>query len=409
MTDIKPLDHLRVLDMSRILAGPWCGQTFADLGAEVIKVERPGTGDDTRGWGPPFMVDADGNETDTAAYFLSANRGKKSVTVDITKPEGQNIIRKLVAECDILLENYKVGGLKKYGLNYESLSEINPGLVYCSITGFGQTGPYSSRAGYDFLIQAMGGLMSVTGEAESKPGGGPQKIGVALSDILTGLYTVIGALSALAYREKTGRGQHVDMSLLDVTVASMANQAMNYLIAGKSPTTMGNAHPNIVPYEAYKAADHYIILAVGNDTQFRRFCEVAGRVDLADDDSYATNRNRVGNRDVLGPILNDIIAAKPRAFWLEELEKVGVPCGPINNLEQVFDDPHIKARGVRQEVNHPAVGALPTVANPIRFSESTIDYDRAPPLLGQHNVDVLQNFLGIDETTLSKLKDDDIV
>ncbi len=409
MTDIKPLDHLRVLDMSRILAGPWCGQTFADLGAEVIKVERPGAGDDTRGWGPPFMVDADGNETDTAAYFLSANRGKKSVTVDITKPEGQDIIRKLVAECDILLENYKVGGLKKYGLDYESLSEINPGLVYCSITGFGQTGPYSPRAGYDFLIQAMGGLMSVTGEAESKPGGGPQKIGVALSDILTGLYTVIGALSALAYRDKTGRGQHVDMSLLDVTVASMANQAMNYLVAGKSPTTMGNAHPNIVPYEAYKAADHYIILAVGNDAQFRRFCEVAGRVDLADDDSYATNRKRVGNRDVLGPILNDIIAAKPRAFWLGELAKVGVPCGPINNLEQVFDDPHIQARGVRQEVNHPAAGPLPTVANPIRFSESTIDYDRAPPLLGQHNVDVLQNLLGIDETTLSKLKDDDIV
>lgn len=409
MTDIKPLDHLRVLDMSRILAGPWCGQTFADLGAEVIKVERPGAGDDTRGWGPPFMVDADGNETDTAAYFLSANRGKKSVTVDITKPEGQNIIRKLVAECDILLENYKVGGLKKYGLDYESLSEINPGLVYCSITGFGQTGPYSPRAGYDFLIQAMGGLMSVTGEAESEPGGGPQKIGVALSDILTGLYTVIGALSALAYRDKTGRGQHVDMALLDVTVASMANQAMNYLVAGKSPTTMGNAHPNIVPYEAYKAADHYIILAVGNDAQFRRFCEVAGRVDLADDDSYATNRNRVCNRDVLGPILNDIIAAKPRAFWLEELEKVGVPCGPINNLEQVFDDPHIQARGVRQEVNHPAAGPLPTVANPIRFSESTIDYDRAPPLLGQHNVDVLQNFLGIDETTLLKLKDEGIV
>ena len=409
MTDIKPLDHLRVLDMSRILAGPWCGQTFADLGAEVIKVERPGAGDDTRGWGPPFMVDADGNETDTAAYFLSANRGKKSVTVDITKPEGQDIIRKLVAECDILLENYKVGGLKKYGLDYESLSEINPGLVYCSITGFGQTGPYSPRAGYDFLIQAMGGLMSVTGEAESKPGGGPQKIGVALSDILTGLYTVIGALSALAYRDKTGRGQHVDMALLDVTVASMANQAMNYLVAGKSPTTMGNAHPNIVPYEAYKAADDYIILAVGNDAQFRRFCEVAGRVDLADDDSYATNRNRVSNRDVLGPILNDIIAAKPRAFWLEELEKVGVPCGPINNLEQVFDDPHIQARGVRQEVNHPVAGPLPTVANPIRFSESTIDYDRAPPLLGQHNVDVLQNFLGIDETTLSKLKDEDIV
>lgn len=409
MTNPKPLDHLRVIDMSRILAGPWCGQTFADLGAEVIKIERPGTGDDTRGWGPPFMSDAEGNETDTAAYFLSANRGKKSVTVDITKPEGQDIIRRLVAESDVLLENYKVGGLKKYGLDYESLSKVNPGLVYCSITGFGQTGPYSPRAGYDFLIQAMGGLMSVTGEAEARPGGGPQKIGVALSDILTGLYTVIGALSALAYREKTGRGQHVDMALLDVTVASMANQAMNYLIAGNVPTTMGNAHPNIVPYEAYKAADHYIILAVGNDAQFRRFCEVAGQLDLADNDRYATNRSRVENREELGPILNEIIAARPRAFWLEELEKVGVPCGPINNLEQVFDDPHIQSRGARQEVEHPEAGALPTVANPIRLSESPITYDYAPPVLGQHNADVLTGLLGMDADEIAELKEKGIV
>lgn len=409
MTNPKPLDHLRVIDMSRILAGPWCGQTFADLGAEVIKIERPDTGDDTRGWGPPFMSDAEGNETDTAAYFLSANRGKKSVTVDITKPEGQDIIRRLVAESDVLLENYKVGGLKKYGLDYESLSKVNPGLVYCSITGFGQTGPYSPRAGYDFLIQAMGGLMSVTGEAEARPGGGPQKIGVALSDILTGLYTVIGALSALAYREKTGRGQHVDMALLDVTVASMANQAMNYLIAGNVPTTMGNAHPNIVPYEAYKAADHYIILAVGNDAQFRRFCEVAGQLDLADNDRYATNRSRVENREELGPILNEIIAARPRAFWLEELEKVGVPCGPINNLEQVFDDPHIQSRGARQEVEHPEAGALPTVANPIRLSESPITYDYAPPVLGQHNADVLTGLLGMDADEIAELKEKGIV
>ena len=409
MTNPEPLDHLRIVDMSRILAGPWCGQTFADLGAEVIKIERPGTGDDTRGWGPPFMSDAEGNETDTAAYFLSANRGKKSVTVDITKPEGQDIIRRLVAESDVLLENYKVGGLKKYGLDYESLSKVNPGLVYCSITGFGQTGPYSPRAGYDFLIQAMGGLMSVTGEAEARPGGGPQKIGVALSDILTGLYTVIGALSALAYREKTGRGQHVDMALLDVTVASMANQAMNYLIAGNVPTTMGNAHPNIVPYEAYKAADHYIILAVGNDAQFRRFCEVAGRVDLADNDRYATNRSRVENREELGTILNEIIAARPRGFWLEELEKVGVPCGPINNLEQVFDDPHIQSRGARQEVEHPEAGALPTVANPIRLSESPITYDRAPPVLGQHNADVLTGLLGMDADEIAELKEKGIV
>lgn len=405
----KPLDHIRVLDMSRILAGPWCGQTFADLGAEVIKIERPGTGDDTRSWGPPFMADREGNETDEAAYFLSANRGKKSVTLDITQPEGQEIIRKLVPQCDVLIENYKVGGLKKYGLDYESLRLINPRLVYCSITGFGQTGPYSSRAGYDFLIQAMGGLMSVTGEREDLPGGGPQKIGVALSDILTGLYTTIGALSALAWRDKTGQGQHVDMALLDVTIAAMCNQAMNYLVSGKAPTMMGNSHPNIVPYEAYKAADHYIILAVGNDGQFRRFCEVAGRPDLADDPRYATNRGRVENRAVLGPILNEIIAARPRTFWLEGLEKVGVPCGPINNLQQVFDDPHVQARGARREVEHPVAGTLPTVANPIRYSESPIDYERAPPTLGQHTDEVLSGLLGLDPSEIQRLRSRDIL
>ena len=405
----QPLDHLRVLDMSRILAGPWCGQTFADLGAEVIKIERPGVGDDTRSWGPPFLKDKDGNETDDAAYFLSANRGKKSVTVDITTPEGQGLIRNLALECDVLLENYKVGGLKKYSLDYESLSKVNPGLVYCSITGFGQTGPYSPRAGYDFLIQAMGGLMSVTGEAEGMPGGGPQKIGVALSDILTGLYTTIGALSALAYRDKTGRGQHVDMALLDVTIAATANQAMNYLVTGNAPAMMGNAHPNIVPYEAYKAADHYIILATGNDGQYQRFCSVAGRPDLATDERFATNRDRVGNREVLGPILNEIIAAKPRAFWLEELERVGVPCGPINNLEQVFDDNHVQARGARQEVEHSVGGSIPTVANPIRFSESPIEYDQPPPLLGQHTDDVLAKMLGLDTAAIGRLRAANII
>lgn len=405
----QPLDHLRVLDMSRILAGPWCGQTFADLGAEVIKIERPGVGDDTRSWGPPFLKDKDGNETDDAAYFLSANRGKKSVTVDITTPEGQGLIRNLALECDVLLENYKVGGLKKYSLDYESLSKVNPGLVYCSITGFGQTGPYSPRAGYDFLIQAMGGLMSVTGEAEGMPGGGPQKIGVALSDILTGLYTTIGALSALAYRDKTGRGQHVDMALLDVTIAATANQAMNYLVTGNAPAMMGNAHPNIVPYEAYKAADHYIILATGNDGQYQRFCSVAGRPDLATDERFATNRDRVGNREVLGPILNEIIAAKPRAFWLEELERVGVPCGPINNLEQVFDDNHVQARGARQEVEHSVGGSIPTVANPIRFSESPIEYDQPPPLLGQHTDDVLAEMLGLDTAAIGRLRAANII
>ena len=400
----RPLDHIRVLDMSRILAGPWAGQTFADLGAEVIKIERPEKGDDTRAWGPPFMADKDGNETNTAAYFLSANRGKKSVTVDITRPEGQEIIRALAAKSDVLIENYKVGGLKKYGLDYASLSNVNPGLVYCSITGFGQTGPYSPRAGYDFLIQAMGGLMSVTGEADGRPGAGPQKIGVALSDILTGLYTTIAALSALAYRDKTGKGQHVDMALLDVTIAAMANQAMNFLVEGKAPVRMGNAHPNIVPYEAYKAADHYIILAVGNDGQFRRFCEVAGRPELADDPRFATNRGRVENRDVLGPILNAEIESRPRSFWLEGLEKVGVPCGPINDLAQVFADPHVQARGARREVEHPVGGTLPTVANPIRMSESPITYDMAPPMLGQHTDEVLGELAGLDAEKIAALR-----
>jgi crotonobetainyl-CoA:carnitine CoA-transferase CaiB-like acyl-CoA transferase len=405
----KPLDHICVLDMSRILAGPWAGQTFADLGAEVIKIERPGTGDDTRGWGPPFVPDRDGVETDEAAYFMSANRGKKSVTVDITKPEGQDLLRRLAEKSDVLLENYKVGGLAKYGLDYESLRKVNPRLVYCSITGFGQTGPYSSRAGYDFLIQAMGGLMSVTGEREDLPGGGPQKIGVALSDILTGLYTTIAALSALAYRDKTGKGQHVDMALLDVTIAAMANQAMNYLVSDKAPTMMGNAHPNIVPYEAYKTADDYIILAVGNDGQYRRFCEAAGRADLADDPRFATNRGRVENRGILGPMLNEIIAARPRAFWLQALEVVGVPCGPINNLEQIFDDPHVQARGARREVEHPVSGMVPTVANPIRMSESPIEYDRAPPVLGQHTDEVLGELIGLDGAAIAKLREDGIV
>ena len=402
---VRPLEHLRVLDLSRILAGPWAGQTFADLGAEVIKIERPGSGDDTRAWGPPYAVGPDGRETGEAAYFLSANRGKKSVTVDLAKPDGQEVVRALAGKSDVLIENYKVGGLAGYGLDYETLRQVNPRLVYCSITGFGQTGPYSSRAGYDFLIQAMGGLMSVTGEADDRPGGGPQKVGVALTDILTGLYTTVAALSALAWREKTGRGQHVDMALLDVTVAAMANQAMNYLIGGSAPERMGNAHPNVVPYQAYKAADHYIILAVGNDGQFRRFCEVAGRSQLADDERFATNRARVVNRRLLGPILDEVIESRPRAFWLEKLEKVGVPCGPINDLEQVFGDPHVQARGMRRELEHPAAGAVPMVANPIRFSDSPVEYGRAPPTLGQHTAEILSGLLGKDASEIERLRE----
>lgn len=395
--------------MSRILAGPWAGQTLADLGADVVKVERPGQGDDTRGWGPPFARAHDGRETPESAYFLSANRGKRSVTVDISRPEGQEIVRSLAIRSDVLLENYKKGGLARYGLDHESLRRINPGLVYCSITGFGQSGPYSGRAGYDFLIQAMGGLMSVTGEADDRPGGGPQKIGVALSDILAGLYAVIAVLSALAWREKTGRGQHVDLALLDVTVAAMANQAMNYLVSGSPPGRMGNAHPNIVPYEAYRAADGHIILAVGNDEQFRRFCEAAGRRDLADDPGFATNRDRVVNRNRLAPVLEGIIARRPRKHWLDVLEGVGVPCGPINDLAQVFDDPHVAARGLLQKLPHPAVGEVPSVSNPIRLSESPVEYRRAPPALGQHTEEILRDLAGLGPEEIAALREKGVV
>ncbi len=400
----RPLDHIRVLDMSRILAGPWAGQLFADLGADVIKVERPGQGDDTRGWGPPYLKDEDGEETSESAYFLAANRGKKSITVDLASQEGQDIVRRLAARSDILLENYKVGGLAAYGLGYQNLRIVNPQLIYCSITGFGQTGPYSGRAGYDFLIQAMGGLMSVTGEADGRPGGGPQKIGVALSDVLTGLYAVIASLAALAWREKTGKGQHVDLALLDVTVAALCNQAMNYLVEREAPVRMGNAHPNVVPYQAFKAADHHLILAIGNDGQFQRFCRVAGRPDLGEDPRFATNRGRVTNRDTLIPLLETLVAGKSRQFWLSKLEQVGVPCGPINDLEQVFSDDHIKAREVERSLSHPLAPSAPTVANPIRFSESEIAYQRPPPMLGQHTEEVLADMLGMDKRELERLK-----
>jgi crotonobetainyl-CoA:carnitine CoA-transferase CaiB-like acyl-CoA transferase len=399
-----PLSHIRVLDMSRVLAGPWAGQTLADLGAEVIKIERPGEGDDTRAWGPPFVKDRDGKPTRESAYFLSANRGKKSLALDISKPEGQEVVRRLAAISDILIENYKLGGLARYGLGYDDLKKVNPGIIYCSITGFGQTGPFASRAGYDFLIQAMGGLMSVTGEPDGKPGGGPQKIGVALTDILTGLYTTIAALTALARRERTGEGCHVDMALLDVTVATMANQALNYLVSGVAPTRIGNAHPNIVPYEAFQASDQYIILAVGNDGQFARFCEVAGKPEFATDPRFATNEARVKNRDVLLPIVRALIRARTGADWIAALEKVGVPCGPINDLAQVFDHPQVQARGMRMELPHPLAGTVPQVANPIKFVGEKHEYGRAPPTLGQDTETVLRDLLGMDDAALARLR-----
>jgi crotonobetainyl-CoA:carnitine CoA-transferase CaiB-like acyl-CoA transferase len=403
-----PLSHVRVLDLSRVLAGPWAGQMLADLGAEVIKVERPGQGDDTRGWGPPFMKDAEGNDTSEAAYFMSANRGKRSVTIDFTKAEGQALVRDLAAKADVVIENFKVGGLKKYGLDYASLKAVNPSLVYCSITGFGQDGPYAHRAGYDFMIQGMGGLMSLTGAPDTAPGGEPMKVGVAITDIFTGMYATSAIQAALIHKERTGEGQHIDMALLDVQVATLANQAMNYLASGVAPKRLGNSHPNIVPYQAFPTADGYIILAVGNDGQFQRFCKVAGLTDVAADPRFATNASRVGNREVLVPMVAEAIRTRPSADWLSALEAEGVPCGPINTLDQVFADPQIVHRGMKVSVPHPLAGTVDLVASPMRFSGTPVEYDRAPPTLGQDTDSVLGG-LGLDAERLADLREKGII
>ncbi len=400
-----PLAGFRVLDLSRILAGPWASQMLADLGAEVIKVERPGSGDDTRGWGPPYMPDEDGRPTTESAYFHGANRGKRSVCIDMSGVEGQSLLRQLARHCDVLIENFKVGGLQKYALDYDSLKAINPGLVYCSITGFGQTGPYAERAGYDFMIQAMGGMMSVTGEAD----GQPMKIGVALADVLTGLYAANAIQAALIHQRASGEGQYIDMALLDVQVATLANQAMNYLASGDSPGRMGNAHPNIVPYQAFQTDDGHIILAVGNDTQFERFCELAGRRELAEDERFRKNSDRVKHRLELIPQIADIMLQKSSAQWLEALNSKGIPCGPINNIGEVFDDPQVKFRGLRLELEHPLAGSVASVANPIRLSQTPIEYRQAPPLLGQHTDEVLGRLLSLDATALKRLRAEGII
>jgi crotonobetainyl-CoA:carnitine CoA-transferase CaiB-like acyl-CoA transferase len=387
------LAHLRVLDLSRVLAGPWASQLLGDLGADVIKVEKPGGngqgGDDTRGWGPPWLPDGAGQPTTDAAYFLCTNRNKRSLTVDITQPAGQQIVRELAAQADVVLENFKVGGLKAYGLDYASLSVLNPRLVYCSITGFGQDGPYAARAGYDFLIQGMGGLMSITGRAEGEEGAGPQKVGVALTDILTGLYATIAIQAALAHRERSGLGQNIDLALLDVQVACLANQAMNYLVSGKAPRRMGNGHPNIVPYQDFPTADGDMILAIGNDGQFARFCDIAGHAEWAADERFATNAARVENRSELIPLLRQATVMKTTAKWITLLENAAVPCGPINDLAAVFADPQVLHRGLRVDLPHAAGGKAPQVGNPIRFSATPIDYRHAPPLLGQDTEAIL--------------------
>ncbi|MFV3316196.1 CaiB/BaiF CoA transferase family protein [Pseudomonas sp. NY15374] len=398
------LSHLRVLDLSRVLAGPWSGQILADLGADVIKVERPDSGDDTRAWGPPFLRDARGENTSEAAYYLSANRNKRSVTIDFTQPEGQRLVRELAAKSDIVIENFKVGGLASYGLDYERLKAVNPRLIYCSITGFGQTGPYAKRAGYDFMIQGLGGLMSLTGRPEGEQGAGPMKVGVALTDILTGLYSTVAILAALAHRDQSGEGQHIDMALLDVQVACLANQAMNYLTTGTPPKRLGNAHPNIVPYQDFPTADGDFILTVGNDGQFRKFAEVAGQPQWADDPRFATNKQRVAHRAELIPLIRQATVFKTTAEWVAELERAGVPCGPINDLAQMFQDPQVVARGLKVDVPHPLAGSVPQVASPIRLSETPVEYRRAPPLLGEHTEAVLRDVLGLDAAAVQVLR-----
>ncbi|TAM54877.1 MAG: CoA transferase [Paraburkholderia sp.] len=403
------LSHIRVLDLTRVLAGPWCAQTLADLGADVIKIERPGAGDDTRHWGPPYLKTPDGADTREAAYYLCANRNKRSVTVDIATVEGQRIVRELAAISDVVLENYKVGQLAKYGLDYASLKAVKPDLVYCSVTGFGQTGPLADRAGYDFIVQGMGGFMSITGERDDLPGGGPQKAGVAIADLMTGMYASVAVLAALAHRDRTGEGQAIDMALLDVQVAMLANVGSNYLASGKAPQRWGNAHQNIVPYQAFQTSDSWIIVAVGNDGQFRKFVEAGGRPELADDPRFATNPERVRHRDVLVPIVAEMVKTRGKREWIEALEAAGVPCGPINDVGEVFADEQVRARGMRVEAPHPSGAMAPLVRNPIRMSATPPQVLSAPPLLGEHTDDVLRDVLGYDAAAIAALRGNAVI
>ena len=399
-----PLHGMKVLDLSRVLAGPWSSQILADLGADVIKIERPGSGDDTRSWGPPYARGANGEPTSESAYFLSANRGKKSVTIDIATAEGQALVSGLAEQSDILIENFKAGGLANYGLDYETLALLNPGLIYCSITGFGQTGPYSHLPGYDFLIQGMGGLMSITGDADEANGGGPIKTGVAVADLFSGLYATVAILAAFNRRNATGRGDQIDISLLDVQVAMLANQAMNFLTTGNTPQRLGNAHPNIVPYQSFATGDGHLILAIGNDDQFRAFCTATGRPELATDARFATNPVRVANRAALIPIVADVLKTGTTRHWLDLFGAVSVPAGPINTIAEVFADPHVQARGLQLDLPHATAAHVPSVANPIRFGGAALETAAAPPALGQHTAEVLSQRLGLSRAEIDALK-----
>jgi crotonobetainyl-CoA:carnitine CoA-transferase CaiB-like acyl-CoA transferase len=404
-----PLEGVRVLDLTRVLAGPWAAQNLADLGAEVIKLERPKKGDDSRAFGPPWLKDAQGRDTSESAYFACANRGKKSVTLDLAHPRGQAVARELAAKCDVLLENFKFGDLDRYGLGYSQLREVNPRLIYCSVTGFGHTGPWRERPGYDFMIQGMGGLMSITGERDDRPGGGPQKAGIPIADLITGMYASIAVCAALAHRAKTGVGQHLDLALFDSLVAVLANQGGNYLATGKPPGRLGNDHPNIAPYQVFRTADGSLILACGNDNLFRKFCEVAGCLALADDSRFATNGKRVENRVELTRLLNEVFLKRPTKEWIARLEAAGVPCGPINDLAQVFSEPQALARGLRMELPHPSAGEVSLVRSPMRFSETPVAHGVPPPTLGQHTDEVLRDLLKKDPSDIARLRSEGIV
>jgi glutaryl-CoA transferase len=408
-----PLSHVRVLDLSRVLAGPWAGQNLADLGAEVIKVERPGAGDDSRAFGPPWVKDKEGRDTKDSAYYTSANRGKKSITINISKPEGQKLVRSLAKISDVLIENYKFGDLARYGLAYEDLKGINPRLIYCSVTGFGQTGPYRERPGYDFMIQGMGGMMSVTGEPDDevngKAGGGPLRAGVPVADIITGMYASIAICAALAHRAESGKGQQLDLALLDSQIALLAYQNSNYFATGKSPKRIGNLHPNIVPYQPFRTRDGSVILACGNDNLYRKFCEVAGCPGLADDPRFASNGKRVENRAELTRLLQAIFVGKTTHEWVALLDAAGVANGPINDVAQVFEEPQVKARGVKIELDHPVAGKLPLVASPMRFSATPLEHKLAPPVLGQHTEEILRGVLGVSPGEIASLRAEGVI